>query len=224
MDMQTILPSRRAILATGACTLIATGLRSTEARADLRLRGTLVKWQGTLPGDWIGGNVEMLEAAITDPALEKFRRLNESLLGMLKKGKTFEITCMNLDVSGMKTQTVSLLQVSKQTLKMNLANKKERDAFWKELSADVIRHQVPKGSEVKLRTEDADPARNVGGKPAYAAIFEVRQPGGGVSYEYWNFVALGGGDWHVIHMAVDGTKFVARADDVNALLRSIRYG
>ncbi len=218
MDMQTILPSRRAVLATGACALVATGLRSTEARADLRLRGTLVKWQGTLPGDWIGGNVDMLEAAIKDPALAKFRRLNERLLGMLD-GKTNEIACFHLDVSGIKTNSPSLLKISKLPLKSKLADKKARGTFWNELEG-FVRDRAPKGSEVKLGMEEPS---KVGGKPAYGALFEVKQPAG-LSDEYWHFVDLGGGDWHVIRMQADASKAEARVRDVNGLLNSIRYG
>ncbi len=219
MDMQTILPSRRAVLATGACALIATGLRSTEARADLRLRGTIVKWQGTLPGDWVGGNVDMLEAAIKDPALEKVRWRYEWLLGMLK-GKITEVACLHPDVSGMATKTTSRIRVSKLPLKSKLANKEEREAFWKEL-ARIAKDDAPKGSEVKLGMED--PALKVGGKPAYLAIFQVDQPVG-VSFEFWHFVDLGAGDWHMIRMQADASKAKARVDDVTGLLRSIRYG
>jgi hypothetical protein len=221
MDQRRIIPSRRAVLATGACALIATGLRSTEAQADLRLRGTVVKWQGTLPGDWVGGNVDMLEAAIKDPALEKVRWRYEWLLGMLK-GKTSEIACVHPDVSGIKTKSPSLIKISKLALKSNLANKEERDAFWKALGEGVIRDQAPKGSEVKLGMED--PALKVGGKPAYLAIFQVDQPGGGLSFEFFHLVGLGAGDWHVIHMVADASKAKARVDDVTGLLRSIRYG
>jgi hypothetical protein len=219
MDTQTIFPSRRAVLATGACALIATGLQSTEARADLRLSGTLVKWQGTLPGDWVGGNAGMLEAAIKDPALEKVRWRYEWLLGMLK-GKTSEVACLHPDVSGIKTKSPSLLKISKLALDANLADKKDRNTFWKQM-AEVVSGQAPKGSEVRLGMED--PALKVGGKPAYAAVFQVDQPGG-VSFEFFHFVDLGARDWHMIVMTADASKADARLGDVVALLRSIRYG
>lgn len=220
MDMQTVFPSRRAVLATGACALIATGLRSTEARADLRLRGTAEKWQGTLPGDWIGGNVDMLEAAIKDPALEKVRWRYEWLLGMLK-GKTVEIACLHPDVSGIRTKSPVLIKISKLTLKSKLAEKETRDAFWKQMG-ETVRDQAPKGSKVELGMEDPD--LKVGGKPAYLAIFSVDQPGGGLAFEFWIFVDLGGGDWHMIHMVADASKAKARNEDLVGLLRSIRYG
>lgn len=219
MDQQRIFPSRRAVLATGACSLIATGLRSTEARADLRLRGTVVKWQGMLPGDWVGGNVEMLEAAIKDPTLEKVRWRYEWLLGMLKS-KTVEIACLHPDVSGIATKTISRIRISRMPLKSNLANKEERDAFWKALIG-IARDDAPKGSEVKLGMED--PALQVGGKPSYLAIFQVDQPAG-TSFDFWHFVDLGGGDWHMIRMEADASKAKARNGEIVGLLRSIRYG
>jgi hypothetical protein len=218
MDKRLIFASRRTVLATGGCALIAAGLGSTEARADLQLRGTLVKWQGMLPGDWIGGNADMIEAAIKNPALEKVRWRYEWLLGMLK---TSEVACLHPDVSGLATQTLSRIRISKMNLKSKLADKEARAAFWKELAGVAATDDTPKGSEAKLGMEDA--ALKVGGKPAYLAIFQVNQPAG-VSFDFWHFVDLGGGDWHIIRLVADANKAKARSGDVVALLRSIRYG
>jgi hypothetical protein len=212
-----IFPSRRAVLATGACALIATGLRSTAAHADLALRGTAVKWQGTLPGDWIGGNADIIEAAVKSPALEKVRWRYELLLTMLK---TSEVACLHPDVSGIKTQTPSRISVSKMKLNSEFANKDARAALWKEL-VGAVTEEAPKGSEAKLGMENAD--LRVGGKPAYVAIYQINQPAG-VSYEFLHFVDLGDGDWHFIRLVADASKARARSDDVIALLRSIRYG
>jgi hypothetical protein len=212
--------TRRAALAIGAATagvVIAT-TGSRQALAAVGIEGREVAWRGLLPEGWFGGNAARIEEVVRDPKFEMIRKPMEWLLARAKRS---DAAAMHLDVSGAKSNQISLIMISKgDDLGVNIADTTQRSEFWEKIRG-ILPEDAPAGSKTVLESQPAAPA--TGGFPAFAVTFRTDQPNGSSSFALFHCVDRGQGRMHMFKLSADQIKFTARRQEFDKLVRSVRY-
>jgi hypothetical protein len=207
-----------AIFQTAAAAAAAVGSAARPAAAAVGIQGREVAWRGLLPDGWFGGNAAHIEEVIRDPDFEIIRKPMEWLLS---RAKNIDAAAFHPDVSGIKSNKISLIQISDGAkLGVEIADSKQRADFWEKLRG-ILPEDAPPGSKTTLESQPTAPT--TGGFPAFAAIFRTDLPNGASSFALFHCVDRGAGRMHMFELSADQVKFPPRRQEFDTLLRSVRY-
>jgi hypothetical protein len=215
-----VLTRRHALLKgieAAAVGMIATVV-SHEARSAVGIEGREVRWRGLLPDGWFGGNAAHIEEVVRDPDFEVIRKPMEWLLS---RAKMLDAAALHMDMSAIKSDQPSLIQISKgDGYVANIADAKQRSELWEKIRG-ILPEDAPAGSKTTLVSQS--PAPVTGGFPTFAGIFRTDQPNGSSSFALFHCVDCGQGRVHMFELSADQVKFMARRQEFDSLLRSVRY-
>jgi hypothetical protein len=213
---------RRVLLTTGASALAA-GLAGAilpagpgTAAETIQIVGNKLKWRGNLRRGWIGGNADQIERIMrsSDGDLRKIMQL------MLPQAKQLDLYFFHTDVTAKSTDVATELKSNVLKLQLDLKSDPARAALWQAFTEKF--NQEAAGKTVKK--VESDKTSTTGGRASFTAVMRADVKAGGAFYDVYHVVEQGGGNWHLLNMQTDGTKYKARSEEFDELLQSIRYG
>ena len=147
-------------------------LGPNAALADnLVIEGSKLPWTAEFPGYWFGGTAESMERVLarTSGADWTDQTLKVLIREMLPEAKSLDAIFFHMDVTGMKTETVSSLRVNVITSIEQLPEESGRKAIWKSYGQRLTT-EYPEESKV---AEKGDRIAITAGREAYEGTFLI---------------------------------------------------
>jgi hypothetical protein len=231
--------TRRTATLAGACAAlvgVSSPVRSRAESATVPVVGRKLRWTSVLPNNgWLGGRADDIKSKLAEiqqnKNIDAFGQMvwDRLIGGMVPFAETCDVYFRNLKEGPTKSSTITTLRtdVVDPEAKGNFSDEQFRSGFAKQLAVSMAgapgaRENAPKLTSSGGQVESAKEAK-IAGRPAMTIKLRGGVENGTAFNDVVSFVALPDGRWHSIWLTVDSERASARLNDLDRMLRAVRY-